>query len=209
MINRALIVLLALIVAGCTAIAVRNMDSLYGPQNVRDRLAASSTDVDFERSVQPIFNRRCLVCHACYDAPCQLKMENFSGFDRGASTVAVYDSARLLEAAPTRLGVDAQTTQQWRDKGFFPVLNERTQTPQNNLQASVLYNMLALKARNPLPTGVLPDGMFDFSLGRTQSCATLEEMPKYERDHPQWGMPFGLPALSRTEMNAVTGWLSA
>ena len=209
MINRALIALLALIVAGCTAVAVRNMDSLYGPQNVRDRVAASNTDVDFEHAVQPIFNRRCLVCHACYDAPCQLKMENFSGFDRGASTAAVYDSARLLEAAPTRLGVDAQTTQQWRDKGFFPVLNERTQTPENNLQASVLYNMLALKARNPLPTGVLPEGMFDFSLGRAQSCATLEEMPKYQREHPQWGMPFGMPALSRTEMSAVTDWLSA
>ncbi len=206
MVNRTVIALVALLVAGCTAIAVRNMDSLYGSQQVRDRVATSSTDIDFEE-VQPIFNRRCLVCHACYDAPCQLKMENFSGFDRGATTAPVYDSARLLEAPPTRLGIDAQTTLQWRGKGFFPVLNERNQTPRNNLEASVLYNMLALKAANPLPNGVLPDGLFDFSVERAQSCSTLQEMPKYQREHPQWGMPFGMPALSSAELAPVTKWL--
>ena len=208
MFNRPLVLLAVLVVAGCTAVAVRNMDKQYGPQQVRDRMASSTSAIDFEHSVQPIFNRRCLVCHACYDAPCQLKMENFSGIDRGASPVLVYDSARLLEAAPTRLGIDAQTTQEWRDKDFHPVLNELDQTPQNNLNASVLYNMLALKARNPLPSGILPAGMFDFSADRSQSCSTLEEMPKYERDHPQWGMPFGMPALSAAEMSSVTDWLS-
>jgi hypothetical protein len=209
MLNRSLAVLLALVVAGCAAVAVRNMDSLYGPQEVRDRAASSSAAIDFEHSAQPIFNRRCVVCHACYDAPCQLKMENFSGFDRGASTAQVYNAARLVEAPPTRLGIDAQTTQQWREQGFFPVLNERDQTPQANLDASVLYNMLSLKARNPLPSGVLPAGLFDFSVGRAQSCSTLEEMPKYQRDHPQWGMPFGLPAISRSEMDTITQWLAA
>jgi len=209
MLNRSLALLLALVVVGCTAVAVRNTDSLYGPQQVRDRAASSSAAIDFEHTAQPIFNRRCVVCHACYDAPCQLKMENFAGFDRGASTAQVYNAARLVEAPPTRLGIDAQTTQQWRENGFFPVLNERDQTPQANLDASVLYNMLSLKARNPLPSGVLPAGLFDFSVGRAQSCSTLEEMPKYQRDHPQWGMPFGLPAISQSEMDTITQWLAA
>jgi Fatty acid cis/trans isomerase (CTI) len=209
MFRRPFVVLCATVFAGCTAVAVRDMDTLYGPEQVRDRIATSADAVDFEHTVQPIFDRRCLVCHACYDAPCQLKMENFSGIDRGASTVAVYDSARLLEAPPTRLGIDAQTTQQWREKDFHPVLNERDQTPQHNLNASVLYNMLVLKASNPLPSGVLPDGMFDFSIGRAQSCTTLEGMPKYAHEHPQWGMPFGMPALSSAEMSSVTKWLSA
>lgn len=209
MTNRRFIVFLAVLVSGCTAVAVRTMDSLYGPQAVRDRVATTNSDTDYQHTVEPIFNRRCLVCHACYDAPCQLKMQNFAGIDRGASPAPVYNSARLLEAPMTRLGIDAQTTQQWREKGFHPVLNERDQTSQNNLNASVLYDMLALKARNPLPAGVLPAGMFDFSAGRAQSCATLEGMPKYEKEHPQWGMPFGLPALTSTEMHAVSEWLSA
>ncbi len=207
--NRLLTLVVIVLVAGCTALAVRNADELYGPEAVRDRVASTASPTDYQHEVEPIFNRRCLVCHACYDAPCQLKMQNFAGLDRGASPVPVYDSARLLEAPLTRLGIDAQTTQQWREKGFYPVLNERDQTLQNNLSASVLYNMLELKARNPLPEGVLPAGLFDFSAGRAQSCTTLDQMPKYAKDHPQWGMPFGLPALTSAEMHSVAEWLSA
>jgi hypothetical protein len=136
-------------------------------------------------------------------------MENFSGLDRGASPALVYNSARLLEAPLTRLGIDAHSTQQWREKGFHPVLNERDQTEANDLSASVLYNMLALKSRNPLPAGILPKEMFDFSISRAQTCTTLATMPKYERDHPQWGMPFGMPALTSAQMQTVTTWLSA
>jgi hypothetical protein len=209
MANRLFAFLLVIFVAGCTPLAVRRMDARLGPEVPRDRVAASSDVINFEHDVAPIFNRRCLVCHACYDAPCQLKMENSSGLDRGASPALVYNSARLLEAPLTRLGIDAQTTLQWRDKGFHPVLNERDQTTANDLNASVLYNMLVLKSHNPLPTGILPAKMFDFSIGRAQTCSTLTKMPKYERDHPQWGMPFGMPALTSAEMQTVTAWLSA
>jgi len=200
--------LLALLLAGCAAIGVHEMDALFGPEQVRDRDAREGGALDFAHDVKPIVDRRCLVCHACYDAPCQLKMESFAGLDRGASPALVYDAARLEEAPPTRLGVDARTTQEWRSRGFHPVLNERDQNPQNNLDASVLHRLLALKARNPLPAGVLPQEMFDFSLGREQTCARLEDMPKYEREHPQWGMPFGLPALHDAEMAAMTKWLA-
>ena len=164
--------------------------------------------VDYDRDVEPILNRRCLVCHACYDAPCQLKMESFAGLDRGASKDLVYHSSRLLEAQPTRLGIDAQTTSEWRARGFAPVLNERNQDAATNLNASVLYNMLTLKARNPLPSGKLPDGMFDLSLGRAQSCSTLEEFPEYEREHPEGGMPFAMPPIAQSEFALLTAWLS-
>jgi len=115
MVNRFPVLLLVLVVARCTPLAVRKMDARYGTEAPRDRVAASSAVVTYEHDVAPIFNRRCLVCHACYDAPCQLKMENFSGLDRGASPAPVYNAARLLEAPLTRLGIDAHSTQQWRD----------------------------------------------------------------------------------------------
>ena len=209
MVNRLITLLLVIVAAGCAPIAVRKLDARYGPEAPRDRAAASSGAITFERDIAPIFNRRCLVCHACYDAPCQLKMENFSGLDRGASPAQVYDAARLREAPLTRLGIDAHSTQAWRDKDFHPVLNERNPSATNDLDASVLYRMLALKSHNPLPTGILPEKLFDFSLSRSQSCSTLGKMPKYEKDHPQWGMPFGLPPLTSAEMESVTAWLSA
>ncbi len=209
MLKRSVTLLLVICTSGCTALAVRKLDARYGPEAPRDRVAASGSAVTYEHDVAPIFNRRCLMCHACYDAPCQLKMENFSGLDRGANPALVYNSARLLEAPLTRLGIDAQSTGQWRGKGFHPVLNERDQTTANDVNASVLYNMLALKSRNPLPTGILPKETFDFSISRKETCTTLATLPKYEKDHPQWGMPFGMPALTEDQVRTVATWLSA
>lgn len=209
MVNRCVALLLVVVFAGCTSLAVRHTTDRYGPEAPRDRVDASSSAITFEHDVAPIFNRRCLVCHACYDAPCQLKMENASGLDRGASPALVYNGTRLKEAPLTRLGIDAHTTQQWREKGFHPVLNERDPTTANELSASVLYNLLMLKSQNPLPAGILPDKMFDFSISRAQTCATLATLSKYEREHPQWGMPFGMPALKSAELQTVATWLSA
>ena len=42
----------------------------------------ASTTVDYWRDVQPIFERRCAVCHGCYDAPCQLNLSAYEGIVR-------------------------------------------------------------------------------------------------------------------------------
>src|SRR5262249_18422825 len=204
-------VLVVTVIGGCAVNSVRTMDEQYVPAHVRDRVQASGAagGAEYHHDVEPILDRRCLVCHACYDAPCQLKMESFAGLDRGATKAQVYHSSRLVEAPLTRLGIDAQTTEQWRTKGFTPVLNERNQTPATNLNASVLYNMLALKAKNPLPSGKLPAGMFDLSLDRPQSCSTLEEFSDYAHKHPEGGMPFAMPAIASNEFATISAWLSA
>jgi len=88
--------------------------------------------------VQPILQRRCVVCHGCYDAPCQLKLTAWQGVARGASRENVYDTERLREAEPSRLFVDAQLPSQWRGRGFFPVLSERSPTPEAQLAGSLL-----------------------------------------------------------------------
>ena len=70
------------------------------------------------RPVQDVLNKRCVVCHGCYDAPCQLKLSSPEGWLRGASKQKVYDSSRLEDAPMTRLGVDAAMPD-WREKGFL------------------------------------------------------------------------------------------
>lgn len=72
-----------------------------------------------------IMQNRCMVCHGCYDAPCQLKLEADAGLRRGASKALVYDGTRLTAANMTRLFDDALTEAQWRDKGFFPYWTKR------------------------------------------------------------------------------------
>ena len=80
-----------------------------------------SHKVDYLGEVKPILDKRCVVCHSCYNSPCQLKLSSFEGADRGASKKAIYQSSRLRTMDPSRLFIDAQTTEQWREKEFFSV----------------------------------------------------------------------------------------
>lgn len=205
--------LACLSLAACATVTRVQLDRELGrPDPARfDRPAAPLAPApDYQTQVRPILERRCVTCHACYDAPCQLKLSRFDGLTRGANPDPVYSASRLRAADPTRLGFDAHTASAWRNKGFHSVLNERAPTPQANLEASVLHRILALKQRNPGPTdGPLPTGTFDFSLDRKQSCTRIEAMGEFEKDHPEWGMPFGLPALSAAEHDTLTRWIEA
>jgi hypothetical protein len=163
--------------------------------------ASTRASDDYPPAVKTIMEQRCMVCHGCYDAPCQLKLDAWAGLQRGASKDKVYDGTRLRTANMTRLFIDAQTKQDWRDKGFYPVLNN------DNPQQSVLQGILELKQQHPLPPGdKLPDS-FDFGLDRKQQCAKEDEFASYARDYPLWGMPYGLPGLNDQEHQALVDWL--
>src|SRR5574338_16580 len=197
-----------LILAGCAWLASARMDELYGPSEPTryDRRPWQAGDVSYREEVQPILARRCVVCHACYDAPCQLKLTAWDGVARGASKSAVYAS-RLIEATPSRLFIDARPPPQWRKLGFFPVLNEHTPSPENDLAASLIHRMLEQKARHPLPPdAVLPADKFAFDINRELSCPTLGEHEGYARSHPEWGMPYALPALPAGVEAQVREW---
>lgn len=209
----------AILMAGCTTLGADNpMDQRFGKEVPVNRIMAASALAEsagktsaagfYLNEVKPVLENRCVVCHACYDAPCQLKLSSPEGVDRGASKQRVYDGTRLRAAMPTRLGVDAQTTTEWRSKGFYPVVNERTQVPENNTQASVLYRMLQLKKTNPLPSVAVLDEQFTFGLDREESCPRLDEMDAFEKKHARWGMPYGLPGLKQKEHEILTRWLT-
>lgn len=202
--------LAVLVVGGCASIGGATLDEAYGPSAPRNRLTkeAASLSVDYWRDVKPVLDGRCVVCHACYDAPCQLKLSAFEGVDRGASKRIVYDGARLTTAELTRLFEDARTSAEWRGKGFHPVLNEREQTRQANLDAGVMARILRQKRLHPLPsTKRLPES-FDLSLNRDQQCASIEEFDAFEERYPLWGMPYALPALAEEEHSVLMEWLA-
>ena len=211
--RRTTLAFIAIGLAGCATLKQDSLDERFGPADPArfdQALAMAPGGVSYAASVRPILERRCVVCHGCYDAPCQLKLGSWAGLVRGITKAPVYDAARLLEAPTTRLGVDAQRTSQWRGLGFDAVLNERTPTPENNLAASVLYRSLALKRANPLPADqpVLSDEL-DLSVDAAQTCPNLSEYDAYARKHPQAGMPYGLPGLTAQELDVVTRWLAA
>ncbi|WP_261817910.1 fatty acid cis/trans isomerase [Vibrio gallicus] len=198
------------IVAGCATYTGLNFDELFGEERVQQRIISHDLAQAhyFEDQVKPVLDKRCVVCHACYDAPCQLKLTSAEGIDRGSSKHLVYQGARLTATKPTRLYEDATDTQQWREHGFFPVLNERLQRADANIESGVMAQLLIQKQRHPLPNDTqLDDDDFDFSLDRSFYCPTSNTVQAYVEENPLWGMPYGLPALANKEQQILLGWL--
>ena len=164
--------------------------------------APSNQSPNYHDDIRPIFENKCLACHGCYDAPCQLKMEAVEGLDRGASKQSVYDGGRKHTVDPTRLFQDAQTTAQWRDKGFYSVIDSTS-----GMQASLLYQMLNLGKQHTFnPNEKLPD---DIALGlsRQNECPAPNEFEDYADDHPMEGMPLAVTGLTDDEFATISRWL--
>lgn len=204
-------VLLILVSACASLVASGKFDKLFGPSEptrFNTPRAPAANDISYTQVVQPVLEKRCVVCHACYDAPCQLKTTSWEGIARGANKTQVYDATRLLAGAPSRLYVDAHETSVWRGKGFFPVLNEHaTQTPEANRTAGLMHRLLMLKEQHPMPTSGTASADLDFSIDRAQTCPAGAEIDAYEQRNPQGGMPFGLPGVSRAEHEILTRWI--
>lgn len=94
-----------------------------------------------------VLDQRCVGCHGCYDAPCQLKLTNLEGIARGGTKLLVYDGARTRALPPTRLGIDAHGVDAWRAMGFHSVLGRPNEHPD---ALPILTRMLDLKQKYPL-----------------------------------------------------------
>ncbi|MEZ4331542.1 MAG: fatty acid cis/trans isomerase [Myxococcota bacterium] len=156
--------------------------------------------VRFLEDVKPVLDRRCVVCHSCYNAPCQLKLDAFEGVERGGSKRAVYDPARLAAVRPTRLFVDAHSVAAWRKRDFHSVLESRAESPAND---ALLLHLLDAKRRLPKPTGDYHAEAADLACP-----ADRREMATFLEAHPERGMPFGLPALSGDEYAVLATWIA-
>lgn len=85
--------------------------------------APAENPVSYAEEIRPILEKKCVTCHSCYDAPCQLNLEGAEGLLRGAFRESIYGGARTEAMQPTRLGFDEQTISGWRERGFYSVLH--------------------------------------------------------------------------------------
>ncbi|GAA3928133.1 fatty acid cis/trans isomerase [Litoribacillus peritrichatus] len=204
---------LLFLLAGCAGVGITQYDplsELYGQAAPKNRMVEpeSSAGQHYLSEVEPIIEQRCVVCHGCYDAPCQLKLSSPEGIDRGASKDVVYDGTRILASDPTRLGIDAENTFEWRRMGFHPILNERTQTPAVNLQASLMYQFISQKQQQPATTAERLSNDIPLGLNHPAQCPSPVESQDYLTENPKHGMPYGLPALANEEYTVLTQWLA-
>ncbi|CAD5376789.1 cis/trans isomerase [Pseudomonas sp. OF001] len=163
-------------------------------------LPLSAAPVSFTRDVQPILTQKCVACHACYDAPCQLNLGSATGIQRGASKVPVYNGKRIEADATTRLFVDAQTEAGWRAQGFHSVLGGG--------DAALVARMLELgRAHAPLPGAKLPEDL-EIGIYRENQCPKPEQFDEFARRNPGAGMPFAVSGLSDGEYATLRRWLA-
>ncbi|MBT8346963.1 MAG: fatty acid cis/trans isomerase [Desulfofustis sp.] len=168
------------------------------PQTPAYQFVAPARQLNYLADVEPVLVKRCVVCHSCYNSPCQLKLSSWDGLVRGASKEAIYNAGRLKTMDPSRLLVDAHSTSEWREKGFSSVIQERGQSHSD----SIMYMLLDHKRLSPDVVGSYYPEAGDLT------CAENgDELKKYLKKHPNNGMPFGFPPLTNEEFNAIAGWL--
>ena len=51
-----------------------------------DIALSTGPKISWADDVQPVLEKRCVVCHGCFDAPCQLKLTSYEGLVRGANS---------------------------------------------------------------------------------------------------------------------------
>ena len=169
----------------------------------------SSKKIDYLADVKPILDKRCVTCHSCYNSPCQAKFSSFDGVDRGGSKDKVYLAERLFAQKPTRLFVDAKNTKEWRKKNFFSLtINPNDAENDDNeegvhYEESIMGHMLHDKKENPEVTGSYAPEYDDLICPES-----LDEVGKYQDQHPNHGMPYGFPALDENEYNMIMQWLA-
>lgn len=188
--------------------------SFFGSDADWNSRKISSSEDFYTEQVKPILDNRCVACHSCYNAPCQLKLSSYEGIERGANKDEIYDFNTVFPKKMTRLFEDAQSAKEWHEKfDFFPII-KKTEEGEVNLSQSTIYHMLNLKAENPYSVG-------NFQAEYSRTCpeiktnpltrfanAELHQMDKYKEDMPWAGMPYGLPALTDAEHNTLISWLA-
>lgn len=147
--------------------------------------------------IQPIFNKRCVACHSCFNSPCQLNLTSYEGVHRGASQTNIYDFPKFEARSPTRLGIDAHSVAAWRDMGFFSVTSGKNQS---------LMTYLITK----LP-GIESGKQQKYDAEYSRQCiksSDKDSLEKFVEKNPAGRMPLGFPAITQKETQTINSWIA-
>ncbi|MBC7741986.1 MAG: fatty acid cis/trans isomerase [Bdellovibrionaceae bacterium] len=164
----------------------------------------------YDHNIKPIFASRCVQCHSCYNAPCQMNLGSIEGLNRGLVTkLDVFDPGKLTAAAPTRLGIDRKTTEQWRNFSkeiHFKAVTQDTGNAQKNIDTSFILTLVNHKKKN---ASLIVDDLAhaDEMAENSRVCPdTSQGLIQHLQNRPNAGMPYGLPALSNEQIEKIKIW---
>ncbi|MDH5637224.1 MAG: fatty acid cis/trans isomerase [Nitrospinota bacterium] len=181
----------------------------------------------YTSQIKPIFDSRCVVCHSCIEAPCNLLLTSHEGVIRGGHSYDVFGS-NVFAIPKQRLGTDATSVAQWRERGFNPVVDQSEgATPGERADNSLLLRFVQLAAANNTP-----DNIIQVDAPKNKSCpGNIEEFDdlfrRNEKNIFKWlskptlphkdklktsralGMPFGLLPLTSNQITTLTEWVKS
>jgi hypothetical protein len=193
LLSRLVLLFLLLILTGCITNAL--------PPQQPAPFSEPAKKIDYVNDVQPILVKRCVVCHSCYNSPCQLKLDSFEGLERGATKRAVYNAERLQSMDPTRLFMDAETVSEWRTKGFHSVTDDIVGC---GMKSSLLLRLLEQKKNH----SIRDKDAFQPEKDDLTCAQAGWELDDFLAKHPNRGMPYGFPPLTGAEFDAIANWLT-
>jgi hypothetical protein len=150
--------------------------------------------------IRPIIEKKCVSCHSCFDAPCQLKLESLDGLIRGVTTHSLYDGTRKDPIQTTRLGIDALTESEWRSLNFVSLLDDK---PSDSILSTVVNLGRQITY---LPNSKLPDDI-DISIKRDNHCAVTDDHGLF--NNTLMAMPFAVNGLTHDEHTKLSDWLKS
>ncbi|MGL1903523.1 MAG: fatty acid cis/trans isomerase [Fibrobacterales bacterium] len=200
-----------------------------------------SGDSLYYKTIEPIFAQRCVSCHGCYEAPCQLNMQTYSGVRRGYNPTPIYNMDRYAAMPITQMN-DIYPHEKWRSIGFQPVVNHAVEAMQSGNIAEWNASLMKEFLENSTKTNKVGFHLTE-QLQRTnrryarsnkyQCVATDEQFNEFynTKENNPWdvittatyfknhkgtdsiahgaSMPFALPSLDSTELEAINTWLAA
>ncbi|QDV51544.1 fatty acid cis/trans isomerase [Gimesia fumaroli] len=214
-VHHAVVGLLILVVAGAIAGSLlweeARVESAWGPfvyvPPAYPETTGSDLDGEFYLDkIQPIFNRRCIVCHGCLDSPCLLKLTCYEGLLRGARK-GNPDGTHLFAEKPVRL-TDQPSLAAWREQGFCPVVEQEGPSAERPAK-SILFRMLVAGTEHNQPPFSLKPVQPVYQAINKHVCPCEQGIDDYLKQRPKAGMPFAMPALSPEENQLFSEWISA
>ncbi len=181
---------------GQTSVPKSETSSITKEEKNRELAGYSLANDPYQSKIQKIFDNRCVACHSCYNAPCQLQLVSYNGVMRGANKKNVHD-VELVNRPPSRLDIDAHNPTEWQSQkyNFFPVI-------ESSADQSVLLKLVNLGKYNS-EHNVRKNVV---KAEESKQCPMTSEYENYKESYAQ-GMPYGLPPLQDEDQNVLKEWI--
>ncbi|MCH2533452.1 MAG: fatty acid cis/trans isomerase [Bdellovibrionales bacterium] len=190
----ALIIILIILIISFLLVIFKPFETNYMKKNAGDIIPVKD---EFTTKIKPIFDSKCVACHSCYNSPCQLNLTSYEGLIRGAHKTDIYDFSKLKPRKPTRLYIDAHSKAQWQELGFYPVVEQKTESSLLSYYISKIPGIES-KKQESYNSEEQRFCMNDINPIQEQGLKLTNSAAR---------MPYGFPALNEKEISTINTWI--